>query len=131
MALRTIKQYITDDPERLSSQLADFESNVVTETDSIRNSYTVRPTPTARILTGGGVFTVGQAVIIDTSAASYAVNLAAPADGRPGWVYFIHETTGTLTLRPTGSTTINNAATITHAVVGVLSVFFDGTRWYS
>lgn len=130
MSLRTLKQYITDDPGRLSSQLADLENNVVTETESIRNSYLVRPTPTARVIVGGGIYTVGQAVTIDTSAGSYAVNLAVPADRRPGWLYFIHVTSGTLTLRPINAT-INNAATLTHAVVGVLSVYFDGAKWWS
>lgn len=130
MSLRTIKQYITDDPNRLSSQLADLENNVVTETDAIRNSYLVRPVPTARILVGGGVYTVGQAVVIDTSGGNYTVNLAPPSDGQSGWVYFIHETSGVLTLRPIGTKTINTAATFVHSSVGVLTVYFDGSNWY-
>jgi hypothetical protein len=129
--LRTIKQFITDSASRLSSQLTDFENNVLAETDSIRKGTLPRPAATARILTGGGIFTVGQVVTVDTSAGNYEINLASPQDGQSGWLYIQHVTSGTVTLRPIGTVLINNSATITHSAVGMLSVYWDGTGWYA
>jgi hypothetical protein len=127
--LRTIKQFITGDAKRLSSQLSDLENNVATETADIRTNYVQKAPQTARISKGGGVYTTGQTLIADTSAAVFSINLAAPRDGQPGWLYVIIEAGPSLTIRPVPPAKINALTVGTIAQV-VAPLYFDGSNWW-
>lgn len=83
--MRTIGQYVTENPKQLSTQLSEFEQNVVTETATLKRDkaprlISVDDDPVSPRKT----YTVGQIARIDTDAGAVFFNLTPPADGLPG-----------------------------------------------
>ena len=140
MTLQEIHNFNTDDPNRLQSQLANFEGNVKTETDSIRKSFipsleqmqTVGASVTATLL-------VGQIALCDSGLiGNMTVVLSVPPNQVPGWLAIVkRQAANNVTLVPSGlnklnaARRINAASSLVRAAVGVLWIYFDGSDWWA
>jgi len=129
--MRAVKQFVTENPRQLSTQLSQLEQNVATEADDIRATYDVTPVPTSPVTRGGGVYTTGQALIADTNGGSFSVNLAAPVNGRPGRMIVINLSANVLSLVPRAPALLNLSTLAFPAPGGITQLFFDGTNWWA
>jgi len=127
--MRTIKQFITEDKQRLSSQLSDLENNVATETSDIRASFEPKAVQTPRITKGGGVYTTGQTLIVDTSGGVFEINVANPKNNVPGWLHIIIEAGPSLNVRPIAPAKFNTLVVASIAQV-TAHMYFDGSNWW-
>jgi hypothetical protein len=127
--MRQIGQFITSDKNQLSTQLSKLEQNIVKETADIRAAYDATPMPTPIVTKGGGTYTTGEALLADTSAGAFAVNLAAPADGKPARMIVINLSANILTLVPIAPALIN-LSTSFPASGGKFELFFDSVNWW-
>ena len=139
MALQEIHNFNTDDANRLQSQLANFEGNVKTETDAIRESFI--PSLEQRMTTGSPItatLLVGQVMLCDSNVGNLTVVLSAPPGQVPGWLAIVkRQAANNVTLTPSGLTQnrvarqINAATSLVRAAVGVLWIYFDGSDWWA
>jgi hypothetical protein len=139
MALQEIHNFNTDDPNRLQSQLANFEGNVKSETDSIRSGFI--PSLEQLLTTGAAVtatLLVGQMALCDTGAGNVTVVLSAPPRQQPGWLAITKRTAANnVTLVPSGlnanrvTRRVNATTSLVRAAVGVLWIYFDGSDWWA
>lgn len=127
--MRQIGQFVTQDPRQLSTQLSKLEQNVVKETADIRASFDATPVPTEVVNQGGGVYTAGQALIADTTAGSFLVNLAPPADRRPARMVVIVLSGNVLNVQPIPPALINLSTSVP-LPGGKSELFWDGTNWW-
>ena len=138
--MKTIGQFIAENPQRLNSQLSQLESNIVKETQDIRASFATELeqksfsllTPvTARLY-------VGQVGLCDTSVGNLSVTLASDPKHTPGFLAVLKTSAAnTLTLFPTGanrvgaSAQIDGAASFARGAIGLLLIYFDGFEWWA
>lgn len=127
--MRTIGQFITSDPQQLATQLGTLEQNVVKETQDIRASFDETGTQTPWVNTSGGVFTVGQTVLANTVPGALTGNLAAPKDGKPGWLTVVVNSANALTLTTVGAAKIQTG-TAAAFTLGMFRIYFDGTDFW-
>lgn len=126
MTLKLIRQFITDNAKRLSSQLSDFENNVQAETLNIRSTFVVAPVA-VRVNAGGGIYTTGQALLCDTSSAAFGVLVSAKKNV-PGFLVLINKGPNAVTVRPL-SGSIDQGSSISVASGNAL-IYFDGADWW-
>lgn len=139
MALQEIHNFNTENPDRLQSQLASFEGNVKTETDSIRKGFI--PSLEQQMSTGAAVtatLLVGQIELCDSAVGNLTVVLSAPPNQVPGWLAIVkRQAANNVTLTPSGLTRnrvarrINAATSLVRAAVGILWIYFDGSDWWA
>lgn len=132
--MRTIGQYVTDDPKQLSTQLSNFEQNVVRETSDIRRSAEPRSLNVVDTSAAGPVltFTIGQAARADSRIGALTFNLLPPSDGLPGeFVLFQAQGANGFVVNGIGCN-VNGAAiaTITPSTQVVFRFFFDGKNFW-
>ncbi len=127
--MNTIKQFVTGNPGQLSTQLSNLESNVVSETADIRAKFVPIPVTTAVVTSGGGSFSVGEAVIADTTLSTFTLNLTDPVNKAPGFAMLINRSSGNVTLKTIAPTLIQLSASLPFAN-GMWILFFDGTGWW-
>lgn len=131
--LRLLRQFITDNAARLSSQLSLFEQNVDTETRSIRSSFLPGLEPlTVNKSIPVKAYTVGQALECDMTLGSFDVVIGKPlAQGQKGLIAIVKlQGAGTVTVRPVRPMNINGLATKAYAAAGLAFIYFDGTNFY-
>lgn len=131
--MRTIGQYVTEDPKQLSTQLSQLEQNVVTETASIRSATAPRLVPVNDDpVSPRKTYTVGQTARINTGAGAVLFNLTPPMDGLPGQfaVLQINGAAGFTAIAV--NCRINGGATYTPAAGLVVYRFeFDGKDFWN
>lgn len=131
MSLRRIRQFITGDAKRLSSQLSELEGNVAAECDDIRATYVPSPVP-RRVTSGGGIYGVGQALICDTAAASFSIVLEPPDAGRSGLLLLVVMSANPVVVA-TLAGAINESTLPQNFAGGTFWLFWDPTtsNWWS
>lgn len=130
--LRLIRQFITENSDRLSSQLGDFEQNVANETDRLRAGALPQLVPISVTLsTVVASYTVGQAVECDMTLGSLGIPLAKPANGSSGLLAIVKlAAANTVTVTPIPPATINGATSKAYTAIGLALIYFDGVNFY-
>lgn len=132
--MRTISQFVTDDPKQLGTQLSKFEQNVVQETSAIRSLYEISAVPTDVSAASGraAVFTTGQCARADTRAGACTINLVRPANGLPGEFIFVQAVGGNGFVMNGIGCTVNGAASIalTPTAQIVFRFYYDGANYW-
>jgi len=134
--LKTVGNFQTEDPNRLSEQLDRFQDNVENETADIRASFitdltqkrfTATPTVASTLLPG-------QIALCESALGNVTVVLAPGS--KPGWLAIVKKVAANNVVarasgtKPTGNRTVNAAATKNYAAVGLFWLYFDGTDWW-
>lgn len=136
--LALIKQFITENAQRLSSQLSTLEGNVAKETADIRASF--QPALTQVVFSASSsssAFGVGVAALCEPSTSALTLALTA-AQGQPaGFACLVKRGAGSaITLVPSGTNSsglsrkINTANSKAYATAGLYWLYFDGENWY-
>jgi len=134
--LKQIIQFITEDKQRLSSQLSALEGNVVKETADIRSSYAPNLSQVQIAATTLAPVLTWQVGMVDMTTGNVSVTLAPDSAGQPGWVMLVKkQAANTLTIFPSGSNfsgarMVNGAASYALAGIGCVLFWFDGMNWY-
>lgn len=128
--MRTVGNFNTDDPDRLARQLSDLEDNAQHESDSIRKTFAKLPVKTPVVNSGGGFYTVGQAIDCNTGGGAFTINLTVPADKLPGIAFILNRTATLVTVVPVPPAKIDTGVSNTFAG-GLFMLFFDGVDWWS
>jgi len=132
--LRKVRQFNTENPDRLSAQLSDFEDNVKVETDDIRGSFLPAfiVSDITNVTTTTRTYTVGQALRCNAKAGAINLNLAKPASEQDGLIALIvTNATSNVTVRPVSGLLINNAATKVYSAVGLFFIYYDGANFWA
>lgn len=132
--LKLIRQYITTNANRLSSQLSDLEKNVSDETGNIRSSFEKLLTPTPVVTankTGASIYTTGDLIVADTTQGAFAVSLTPPTDGLPGFAALINNTATGVTVSPIAPALINLSSSGPALAGGFWLLYWDTTNWWS
>jgi hypothetical protein len=137
--VKSVGDFQTQDPDRLSEQLDRFQDAVQQETASIRAGFIPQLKQVRFSSTSTVTETVlpGQVALCDSSIGNVSVTLAAPVNGAPGWLAVIKRAAANaVTLKPSGSAgpnprRINTGVSFVIAAVGVTWVYFDGSDWWA
>jgi hypothetical protein len=131
VTLKLIRQFITDSAKRLSSQLSDLEGNIAQETADIRASYEPVPAPVF-VRQSGGTYTTGQAVMADTRQGNVSIKVAAPASGRPGWLYVrnIYGFGNFVEIALVPPALVDLSTSYSLPGVTAINLYFDGTNFW-
>lgn len=132
--MRTVGQFVTDDPKQLSTQLSQLEQNVVKETADIRLSREPRALDVIELSATGPVMTltIGQAARLDSRVGAVTFNLSPPSDGLPGeFILFQAKGSNGFVVNGIGAN-VNNAANaaVTPSTQVVFRFFFDGKDYW-
>ncbi len=133
--MKTVGDFQTQDPVRLSEQLDRFQGNVATEAQDIRAGF--MPLLTQQTFSPqtpiGATLLTGQIALCDSTTGNVTVVLSAM---RPGWSAVVKRiAANTVNVFPSGSNglvarRINATTTLAIAVVGLTWVYFDGSDWW-
>lgn len=134
--MKTVGDFQTQDPGRLSEQLDNFQKNVIAETSDIRSGYMPnlgqqRFSPQTGI---GATLLSGQVALCDSTTGNVSVVLSAM---RPGWSAIIKRVAAnTVNVFPSGTTglvarRINATTSLAIAAVGVTWIYYDGSDWWA
>jgi hypothetical protein len=131
--VKTIGNFQTEDPLRLSEQLDRFQANIVAETNAIRIASMPNLRPAALSFTQLEAFSVGQIAIVDTSLGNVTITLGKP--DVPGFAAVAKQVAAnSVIITPAGRTAlgqilINQALSKAYAAAGLYWLFFDGLNW--
>jgi hypothetical protein len=130
--MRQIRQFRTDDKGLLSTQLSQLENNVAQELALVESEALAVPVVTATVTpnTAGGVFSVGDCLMADTTLGGFSVNLAAPVDGLPGWFLAINRSGNTLKIQTVPPALLNLSSVAQNFAGGLHQLFFDGHDYW-
>lgn len=133
-----IKQFITENAQRLSSQLSTFEGNVAKETADIRASF--QPALSQIVFSASSsssAFGVGTVALCEPSASALTLGLTAAPAQPAGFACLVKRgAASNVTLVPSGTNSsgaarkINNANSKAYAAAGMYWLYFDGENWY-
>ena len=139
--LRTVRQFITDNAQRLEQQLSEFEQNVANETRSLFDGMVQQPTQVrfTPLTKADQTFTTRQLAVCEVTTGSLILSLAAPIDGKPGFAWIVKRSTvNTVTIKPAGTAAgaarlINNTTSKAYGVgaVGLFALYYDGANWWA
>jgi len=144
--MRTVGNFNTEDPARLTQQLDQFQKNADAETTDIRKTFSPGLQPLKLVATGATAtrilptLSTGLIALCETALGSLQLILSPPVDGAPGFAAFVKkQTVNSITLMPAGQSapgiqrTINSAATKAYGagVIGLFYLYFDGSNWWA
>ena len=143
MAFAKIRQFITDKPSLLSTQLSKLEGNIEQALEALRllfllvGSDVVRISPASTNI--ANPYAPGQLVLVDTSSGNVNISVAAPTNALKGQVLPVVKQSGantlTITVAPPSTAgikqgKINTAASVSIGGIGPHYLICDGQDWW-
>jgi hypothetical protein len=132
--MRTVSQFITEDPKQLGTLLSKFEQNVVQETADIRQIFQLSPVASdgSAAVPIASTYTVGQSLRADTRIGAISFNLTPPSNGLPGEFVLIQVNGANGFVAIGVNCTINGATkiTTTPSAQVVFRFYCDGKNYW-
>jgi hypothetical protein len=139
--VKTIGNFQTGDPLRLSEQLDRFQDAVDQETKDIRATFLPQLEPRVFMPTTpiASTLLVGQMALCDSGSGNVVVTLSAPPgkSPSPGWLAVVKRfAANSVAVRPSGmngpvARRLNAVTGIGLTLVGLRWIYFDGADWWA